>query len=136
MSKILKTLIAGAALVAAPASAIAGTRDTPDMQLQKMLEGRVAGKPVHCLSLASTRESTIIENRAIVYRSGGKLYVNNLRGHANRLDDDDILVTKTYGSQLCRNDAVHLVDRTSQIQHGFVILGDFVPYTRPKTASR
>lgn len=136
MTTILKTLIAGAALIAAPASALAGKRDTPDVQLQKMLDGRVAGKPTSCIPLTNTRESTIIDGKAIVYRVGGKLYVNDLKGNADRLDDDDILVTRTFGSQLCRNDVVTLVSRASQIQHGFVILGDFVPYSREKVAAR
>lgn len=136
MSKILKTVIAAAAIIAAPASALAGKRDTPEQELAKMLEGRVQGKPVNCIPLSNTRESTIIDGKAIVYRVGGKLYVNDLKGNAGRLDDDDILVTRTFSSQLCRNDVVTLIDRGSQIQHGFVILGNFVPYAREKVASR
>ena len=74
MSKILKTLIlAAAALAVTPVSA---KRDDPDTQLAKMLAGREAGKPVNCIFLSSGTSSTIIEGRAIVYRSGSRLYVN------------------------------------------------------------
>ncbi len=54
------------------------------------------------------------------------------RGGASSLDDDDILVTKTTGSQLCSIDTVELRDRTSRMYSGFVSLGKFVPYRRAK----
>jgi len=102
--------------------------------LAKAIAGRVAGTPINCISLASTNSSQIIEGKAIIYRSGGKLYVNEPRSGADSLDDDDILVTRVFGSQLCSIDTVNLVDRTSRIQRGFVILGKFVPYSRPPKA--
>ena len=129
---MMKMLLAAAALVATPA--IAAHRDDPDTQLAKAIAGRVAGTPINCISLASTNSSQIIEGKAIIYRSGGKLYVNEPRSGADSLDDDDILVTRVFGSQLCSIDTVNLVDRTSRIQRGFVILGKFVPYSRPPKA--
>jgi hypothetical protein len=41
-------------------------------------------------------------------------------------------VTKTFGSQLCSIDTVNLIDRASRFPHGFVSLGQFVPYTKVK----
>jgi hypothetical protein len=130
MTKMLKMLLIGAAVVAAP-SAIAGRRDTPEQQLQKLIGDRVPGKPVDCIPLYNTQSSTIIDHRAIVYRVGSRLYVNTPRSGADSLDDDTILVTKTIGSQLCSIDTVHLIDRTSRFPRGFVQLGAFVPYNRP-----
>lgn len=134
MPKLIPSLILGAALAVAPASAIA--RDTPDAQLAKLLDGRVAGKPTDCISLNTARSSRIIEGKAIVYEVGSRLYVNVPRSGADTLRDDDLLVTKTIGSQLCRMDAVNLVDRSARFPRGFVVLGDFVPYTKVKTAAR
>lgn len=127
---MLKTLLLTAALVAAPA--LAAPRDNPDTQLQKALAGRVAGPPTDCISLTGTNSSQIIAGKAIVYRSGSRLYVNEPRSGAKSLHDDDILITRVTGSQLCSIDTVNLVDRGSRIEHGFVILGKFVPYTKPK----
>ncbi|RZM32503.1 MAG: hypothetical protein EOP67_27370, partial [Sphingomonas sp.] len=62
------------------------------------------------------------------------LYVNEPQSGASSLRDDDILVTRVTGSQLCSIDSVNLIDRASQVQHGFVILGKFVPYSRPAKA--
>ncbi len=51
---------------------------------------------------------------------------------AKRLNRDDVLVTRTVGTDLCRLDVVQLLDRTSRIPRSFVSLGQFVPYTKPK----
>lgn len=128
---MIRILLLTAALLATPA--LAARRDDPDTQLQKALAGRVAGTPTDCISLTSTNSSQIIAGKAIIYRSGGRLYVNEPRSGATSLHDDDILVTRITGSQLCSIDTVNLVDRASRMERGFVILGKFVPYTRPKT---
>ncbi|MHA6720269.1 hypothetical protein ACX40Y_12570 [Sphingomonas sp. RS6] len=135
MKQIFATLLAGAALLAAPVASAKRDGDTPDAQLAKMIEGRVAGKPVDCINLGMATSSTVVDGKAIVYRSGATLYVNEPRAGADRLDDDSILVTNTFGSQLCSIDAVHLVDRFGYFPRGFVLLGKFVPYTREKKAS-
>lgn len=129
---------ASLALLALPGAALAGDKINPkgEAKLAKMLEGRVAGKPVKCLNTTVLRESTVIDGTAIVYRSGSTLYVNRPRSGAEQLDDDDILVTKLWGSQLCNIDKVDLVDRGSHMWSGFAILGDFVPYQRVRTSAR
>ncbi|RZM35757.1 MAG: hypothetical protein EOP67_10070 [Sphingomonas sp.] len=130
---MIRTLFIAAIMVASPA--FAAKRDTPDMQMTKLLAGRVAGKPVNCISLTGSQSSQIIDGKAIVYRVGGRLYVNTPRSGASTLNDDDILVTRTIGSQLCSIDTVDLIDRASRIQRGFVILGQFVPYEKPRRAN-
>lgn len=132
MRTIISTLLIGAAMVASPA--MAAGRDSPDVQMQKLLANRTAGAPVSCISLTRSRSSQVIPGRAIVYRDGGTLYVNQPQSGADSLDDDSILVTRSIGSQLCRGEAVNLIDRGSRIQRGFVLLGDFVPYRKNKQA--
>jgi len=128
----ISALLLGAALIAAT-PALAGDRDTtPEAQLAKALEGRVAGQPVDCISLPRVNGSRVFDKTAIVYESGSTLYVNRPSIGAESLDDDDILVSKTIGSQLCRMDTINLVDRASRFQRGFVGLGSFVPYTKPR----
>ncbi len=129
---------AALAALALPGAAMADEKPDPkakgEAELAKMLEGRVAGQPLRCLSTSMLGQSTVIDKTAIVYRVGSKLYVNRPRGGADQLDDDDILVTQLYGSQLCNIDKIDLVDRGSQMWNGFVVLGDFVPYTKVKDA--
>lgn len=121
-----------AALAAIPATAIAREKLAPEDQLAKLLEGRVAGEPQNCIPLSMARSSQVIDKTAIVYRVGSTLWVNRPEGGASSLDDDDILVTKLSGSQLCSIDAVQLHDRSSHMYSGFVSLGKFVPYRRVK----
>ena len=123
---MLKLMLLAAVTLANPA--IAARRDAPDVQLQKMLVGRVAGKPVNCISLSGSNSSEIIDGKAIVYRVGSRLYVNEPRSGAQSLHRDDILITRTIGSQLCSIDTVRLIDRGSRFPRGFVSLGQFVPY--------
>jgi hypothetical protein len=128
MRKILSSLIAGAMLAGTASAAVA-----PEVRLDKLLAGRVAGQPVDCINSRDIRSTQIIDRTAIVYQVGSKLYVNRPRAGASSLDRDDILVTRQFGtSQLCRIDTVRLVDRAAMFPTGFVALGEFVPYTRAK----
>jgi hypothetical protein len=130
MRQILKSLIAGGALALAGAASAA---PPPEARLERLLEGRVAGKPVNCINQRDIWSAQIIDKTAIVYRVGAKLYVNRPRSGASWLDRDDILVTQSFGtSQLCRIDFVRLVDRTALFPSGFVTLGEFVPYSRAR----
>lgn len=140
MKRFILPLVA-AALIGAGGAADAQSRSEKarlkgEAALAKEIEGRVAGDPVNCVYLSNIRSSRIIDKTAIVYEGdNGVLYVNRPRGGADFLDDWDVLVTKTYGSQLCSPDSVQLIDRSSRMQSGFVILDKFVPYKRVKTAS-
>lgn len=131
MTRIV-SLLAAAAALAAPVSVAA--RDTSDVAFEKAIGDRVAGAPVRCISLTGITSSQIIDGKAIVYRVGSRMYVNQPRSGADRLDDRDILLTRNIGTQLCGADMVHLIDPGSRFIRSSVILGDFVPYTRPKAS--
>lgn len=135
MRALIPSILTAVALIATPAIASAKERLAPEAQLEKMLEGRVAGEARNCISLIGTNSSTVIDGTAIVYRIGSTLWVNYPRSGAESLNDDDILVTRTIGSQLCSIDAVHLHDRLGHYWRGFVSLGEFVPYRKIESAS-
>lgn len=127
-------LIAVSALALLPTGgADAKPRLAPEAELARELEGRVAGRPVDCISLRSVRSSRIIDDTAIVYDAGSTIYVNRPRAGAESLDRWDILVTKLYSDRLCSIDTVRLLDSATRSERGFVFLGDFVPYRRPST---
>ena len=126
-----KTAIAfatAAALLAGPALQ-ARPRLAPQQELDKLLDGRVAGAPQHCISNFDTREMRVLDKTAIVYGWGNTIWVNVPR-NAHDLDDDNILVTRTSGSQLCNLDIVTTIDRTAGFFNGSISLGEFVPYRR------
>jgi len=122
-------LIAAALIAAGLAGPAVARHQDPADVLADALKGRVAGKPVDCIDLPRTGGSQIIDGTAIVYNVGSTLYVNRPNG-ADSLRSDDVLVTKTFGSQLCRMDSVRLFDSASRMQRGFVSLNEFVPYKR------
>ncbi|MBS3928768.1 MAG: hypothetical protein KGZ65_10975 [Sphingomonadales bacterium] len=133
MRKLATAVTAAAALLAGPALE-AKPRLTPQQELAKLLEGREPGKPTNCVSNSDTREMRVLDKTAIVFGWGNTIWVN-VPKNAEDLDDDDVLVTKTFGSQLCSLDIVYTMDRSSRITTGFINLGDFVPYRRvPKPA--
>jgi len=129
----LMPLLAGAVLLSAGV-ATAAPRLDPEARLAKAVEGRVAGEPVRCIQLRNVRSSQIIDDTAIVYDAGGIVYVNRPRSGRESLDRWDTMVTRLYSSQLCNIDVVQLYDSGSQFYGGFVLLGDFVPYRRPRAA--
>ena len=130
MRRLVSLLIGSVLLAAAPAGA--APRLDPEQRLARAIEGRVAGEPVRCLNLRNIRSSRIIDRTAIIYEAGSTLYVNRPRAGRESLDQWDVLVTRPFGSQLCSVDVVHLYDTASRIQTGFVFLGDFVPYRKPR----
>ena len=102
----------------------------PDPGIAKALAGKVAGAPLSCISLRDSEQSSTFRG-AILYRVNSKLtYLNDL-GKCPFLRNDAILVTKVYGSQLCRGDIVNMLDRGSHFPSGSCVFSDFVPYRAP-----
>jgi hypothetical protein len=129
------TLLVASAALSGATVLEAKPKQTPQQELDKLLEGREAGKPVSCISHWDTREMRVLDKTAIVYGWGNVIYVNRPK-NAQSLDDDDILVTRSSSSQLCDVDIVHTVDRTGHFMTGFVSLGEFVPYRRVKKVAQ
>ncbi len=131
MRKYLGTIVivaAAAGLVAAPLEA--REKRTGEEQLAKLIEGRTAGEPRSCIPIDANRNLTVIDKTALVYKSGGKVWVNRTQ-NPESIDDDDILVIKKFGgSGLCRTDTVTLADRSTGMFSGVIMLGDFVPYEK------
>jgi hypothetical protein len=127
MRKILPLVAIGLAFTATATSA---QRPDREAQLERALEGRVAGEPVDCITLSRIRGTRIIPDTAIVYEVGNVLYVNRPRAGARSLDESDTLVSRPFSNRLCSIDTVQLYDTSARMTHGVVFLGDFVPYRR------
>ena len=110
----------------------AAARIDPETRIAKLLEGRVAGKPVDCIPLRQIDSSQIFEKTAILYKVGGIWYLNRPESGASFLDRDDVLLTDTHSPNLCRIDIVRLLDSGTHFPSGTLGLGKFVPYTKPK----
>lgn len=115
------------------ATGCATTGTTPERRdsaaLTKALAGRVAGKPVDCLSTIDTRESSTYDN-TIVYRASGRVIYRQDLNDCPSLTWSSIPVFEIRGAQLCRGEIVRIVDRSGTGQRGSCTVGQFVPYTR------
>ena len=130
MLKPLALATAALGLLAAPALAEESEEMTRgEKKLAEMLEGRVAGEPRNCILSRPIRKMTIIDDTAIVYESGATLYVNFTQ-EPRTLDDDDYLVTRSQGMNLCSSDQVTAKRRPVGFYSGNVILTEFIPYER------
>ena len=127
----LATAAAAITLVASPASA---ERKSGEEKLAELIDGRVAAEPQSCINTFNSRPLTVIDDTAIVYRSGDTVYVNRTRA-PQTLDNDDVLVIRKFGSgsRLCRLDQVSTRDRFNGFYTGNIFLTDFVPYRRVET---
>ena len=119
-------------LLAFAGAADARPRISGEVELARLLQGRVASAPVECINtLSSSSDMRVIDGTALVFGRGGTIYVNRTQ-HPASVDEDDILVIRKFGSgsQLCRTDLITTLDRGSQIYSGNVFLTKFIPYRR------
>jgi hypothetical protein len=131
----------GMSLLLAAGATLAGCSTAPEvrtpqaeLELSKALEGKVAQRPVSCLQTYRTGDMTVIDDGTILFRQGRTVYRNDLNGGScNQLGRGHYtLVTRQYGSGLCRGDIAQVVDLTSGATVGSCSMGDFVPYTSPR----
>jgi hypothetical protein len=101
--------------------------------LEKELAGKVPGEKVSCISQFPQTNMRVISNQVLLYKVNSKLiYKNELLGSCSGLSRGDTLITKSFGSQLCRGDIAHTADLTIGTLSGSCALGDFIPYRTPK----
>lgn len=126
----LATIFAGVALAFSATSASAETvTEKGEAKLAKMLEGRVAGEPVSCISTPRSTRLEVIDYVGVIYDAGQTIYVarpNNPRS----LGRGDVLIIERAGLRLCKQDVTHTIDQSLGTMSSIVFLSDFVPYTR------
>jgi hypothetical protein len=103
--------------------------------LEAAIAGKVAGTPISCLPSYYARDMSVIDGRAVSFRSGATTYIMHLGegcrdlGHGNTA-----LLTRQFGSSgLCRGDIAQVIDTSSRMTVGSCVIGDIVPYTKFKT---
>ena len=126
--KLLPLLIGAVAIAAVPAQA--RERLSPEAELARALDGRVAGEPVNCINLHSIRGSSVVRGTALLYDAGSVIYVNRPRAGAEQLNDWTTQVSRPFGNRLCSIDPVQLIDPVTGSFHGTVFLDEWVPYRR------
>lgn len=136
---VMPALVWMAAAAAAMPAAAAETGATPtkgEAQLAKLLEGRVAGDPVRCISSRPHQRVQMIDGTAYVFGQGATIWVQRT-ARPQDIDRRNALINQRFsGGELCRMDVVSTIDPIAGFFTGGVLLEDFIPYTRSgQTAS-
>lgn len=98
----------------------------------RMLAGKVAGKPAMCLPTRRSNDMVVIDDNTILFRDGRTVWVNQPPGGCMNLGNGSYaLQTRSVGSQMCRGDIARVTDMTAGIDVGSCALGAFVPYRAP-----
>jgi hypothetical protein len=126
----MRMLIAATLASMAIAPMASAASNSGETALTRLVAGREAGRPVDCLTLRNVRSSRILDRTAILFESGGTLYLNRPSAGAELLAADKAIVTKSIVGQICSGEAVQLFDAASGVQSGSVFLGKFVPYRK------
>ena len=131
--KKIRPLAACAALALSTITSTALAEDKAvsegELELAGMLEGHVAGEPQRCISDFASDRMTVIDDTAMVFRSGKTIYVNRT-SNAEWLDWSDLPVIERRSGQLCEKDQVELRDRTTFMRGPILFLAEFTPYTK------
>jgi hypothetical protein len=130
----LSALIIGATLAGCAATAAQPTRSAQKQQeYQRLIAGKVAGRPVSCLPTYNANDMIVIDEQTVAFRQGANnVYIAHMPGGCSNLGRPPyVMVTKQFGSaQLCRGDIARIVDTTNSITVGSCVFGDFTPYRR------
>jgi hypothetical protein len=127
------------------AAALAGcTGPSPQVQaaaeakaqakLNRLLAGKVPGRPQSCLAPYRQNDMIVIDDYTIAFRDGtNRVWINKPQGGCNLLSAGPYaLVTHEAGGMgLCRGDIGHVVDTLSHAQVGSCVMSDFIPYMTP-----
>jgi hypothetical protein len=128
---ITAVLLSGCA--AAPSGMPSKYEASEQARLDKDLEGYTAGKPQNCVDLRDLGGPESYGESVLVFRSGrGLLYKNQVSGSCNNVGRHEALITRPFGSQLCRGDIARTADLSAGMTTGSCSLGEFVPYRKPK----
>lgn len=125
------TLLAGPALAGAPRPAPIDAKSEAD--LNKLLAGRTAGKPVSCLPNSSNMRIQQFGERTLIYSDVGRtIWRNDPPGGCMGGGRGYAIITRTTTGSACRGDLATIVDQVSRIPFGSCALGDFTPYSLPQ----
>jgi hypothetical protein len=106
-----------------------------EAHLQQLLTGRVPGPPVSCLPDYRSNDMVVIDDSTVLFRDGRTVYRNDFQGGAcNHLCSAFYaLLTRRFGGVgLCRGDIAQVIDTGTGMTVGSCVVGDFIPYTKPK----
>jgi len=123
--RISLAFVAILALGASAADAAKGTA-SPD----RLLAGRVPGKPVQCISQTRIVDTQTFDDGSIYYRMSGSSDYLNRPHDCSQLNSNRSYSTVVPSTQLCAGDSLRVFDAAARIPYGSCIFDSFVPYPK------
>ena len=99
-------------------------------ELNRLLEGRVAGETRSCISADQSSNLTPVDGRSIAYRDGDTIWVSRLAAVCPGLEPGNTLIIEPSGSQYCRGDRFRTLAPGQIIPGPTCLLSDFTAYRR------
>jgi len=100
-------------------------------KLDEALAGFTPGKPVDCVDNRDLRSPESYGDNTILFRTGNKLiYRTDTSGSCSGIGRGEALITRQWGSRLCKGDIARTADLTTGFQSGVCSFGEFVPYRK------
>lgn len=130
--------IAGCSILLAASTGAPAKSDTPApkaaAKLAKALAGRTPGSPVGCINNSRGTDMTVIDDRTILFKEGGTVYLQRPQGSCDGLERGQrTLVTRLHGSsRLCSGQIGDIVDPVSGTMTGSCVFSEFVPYRKTR----
>lgn len=133
---LLPVLISLGACTTAEGGAMRAKMEADEQaRLAKKLEGFTAGEPRSCIDTRDLRGPESFGDRTLLFQVSRNFYYrSDVNGSCQGVGKGEALVTKQFGSQMCRGDIARSVDLVAGFQRGSCALGEFVPYRRGKPA--
>lgn len=127
----LAAIAGGFAMTAATAADPSpGPYERQKIQLEKELARLTRQAPIDCIDTRWNNTSVKAIGSKLVYRvNRNRIYVSDTGGGCERVARGDALVTRQFGTRLCRGDIATTVDTIARFQTGSCAMGAFTPYT-------
>lgn len=105
--------------------------DAAAARVERTLAGLSAGTPKRCLRHDAYNEMRTAKGVIVFVAGKNRVWRNDVVGQGCRgLERGDVVVTQSFGSELCDGDLVQTRATTGGMLSGSCSLGTFTPYTK------
>jgi hypothetical protein len=135
--RIMSLLIAGTMIASctnAPPPPYMARSPSGERTYQRLLVGKVPGRPLSCLPHYYANDMSVIDGRTVAFRvSSRTTYIMHLSAGCEMLGSGTyaLLSRQFTGPGMCQGDIQQVVDTLNHINVGSCTITDIIPYTRP-----
>lgn len=129
---------AALALAGCTAAASTSTQTASAATEPRVLQGRVVGSPIDCVTTRDIQDTDAVTDRVILFHMrNGTTYRNDLPDNCPNLSRQSTAFShRTTGDRLCSIDTIDLFGTTQGISYGSCRLGKFAQYELPEGMTR